>query len=135
MGARGKKAASELSIVKHGDITAIERAQPPSDLIDEESFEWLAMVNRMPAEWFPRETHGLLTQYCRHVVAARRIAQLIEEFLSDDNFDVCGYDRLLKMQEREGRAISSLATRMRTSQHSTINHKVKKPKGTRKPWD
>jgi hypothetical protein len=46
------------------------------------------------------------------------------------------YDRLLKMQEREGRAISSLATRMRISQQSTMTEKKRKPALTLpKPWE
>ena len=35
--------------------------------------EWCAVVNRMPADWFPRETHGMLVQYCRLIVGARRL--------------------------------------------------------------
>jgi hypothetical protein len=40
------------------------------------------------------------------------------------------------MQEREGRAISSLAGRMRISQQSTMNHRGnKKPTQARKLWE
>jgi len=113
----------------------MERPKPPSELTDEQADEWRAVVERLPAEWFPRETHGLLTQYCRHVVAARRLSQLIEQAETCDPVDVEGYDRLLKMQEREGRAMSSLATRMRLSQQTTYDKSKKKPSTTRKPWD
>lgn len=94
------------------------------------------MVNRMPADWFPRETHALLTQYCRHVVRSRRIAQLIAACEASEDLDLEQYDKLLKMQEREGRAISSLATRMRITQQATVRaEKARKPSQVKKPWE
>lgn len=76
----------------------------------------------------------MLAQYCRHVVAARRVAQLIADAEASKELDVEHYDRLLKMQEREGRAISSLATRMRISQQATYDKTRKKPSQVRQPW-
>lgn len=134
MGARGKKSAADIAIVR-SDVTEIPRQPPPDELTTEQANEWLAVVNRMPADWFPRETWGLLTQYCRHIVSARRVAQLIVGAEEDDSFDVNEYDRLLKMQEREGRAISSLATRMRISQQSLIHNEKKKPASIKPPWE
>jgi hypothetical protein len=136
MKTRGRDSAAALAIVTPGsELTFITRPEPPSELTDEQAFEWREVVNRLPAEWFPRETWGLLAQYCRHVVAARRIAQLIAALeATDGTLDIGEYDRLLKMQEREGRALSSLATRMRLSQHSTYDKKKKKPIESTKPW-
>ena len=93
-------------------------------------------MNSLPAEWFRPETHEILAAYCRHSVAARRVADLIQAFEAEetDSVDVEHYDRLLKMQEREGRAMSSLATRMRMTQQATMHAETKKPKGARKPW-
>src|SRR3990167_5634469 len=136
MGIRGRQSAAALSVISTEGIVTIRRPEPPSELTDEQAQEWRAVVNRLPAEWFPREPHGLLVQYCRHVVAARRVAQLIAAAEGSENFDTEEYDRLLKMQEREGRAISSLATRMRMSQHSTYDKKKSKPiRGAKKPWE
>jgi hypothetical protein len=137
MKTRGRDSAAALAIVTPGsEVSFITRPEPPSELSDEQAMEWREVVNRLPAEWFTRETWALLVQYCRHVVAARRIAQLIADFESKDgDLDVAEYDRLLKMQEREGRAISSLATRMRLSQHSSYDKKKKKPiEAISKPW-
>jgi hypothetical protein len=39
------------------------------------------------------------------------------------------------MQEREGRALSSLATRMRLSQQTTYDKSKKKPLQGKKPWE
>jgi hypothetical protein len=51
-------------------------------------------------------------------------------------FDIDGYNQLLVMQVREGRSISSLATRMRLSQQSLYDKSKKKLPPTGKlPWD
>jgi hypothetical protein len=122
-------------------VEIVTRPAPPTDLTGEQGDEWRAVVNRMPADWFQRETHALLSQYCRHVVSARRISQLIDQMLKPadegetDPFNFEDYDRLIKMQEREGRALSSLATRMRLTQQTTYDKSKKKPAGGRKPWE
>lgn len=135
MGTRGRKSSAALAVSNPDVIEAVQRPDAPYDLTDEQSEEWWAVVNRMPADWFPRETHGMLSQYCRHVVAARRVAQLVSSEESKAEIDVDVYDRLLKMQEREGRAISSLATRMRISQQATVRAEgAKKPKEIERPW-
>jgi len=135
MGTRGPKSSASLEVVNQANIARLARPEPPSELTDEQAAEWLAVVERLPADWFQRETHGMLAQYCRHVVDARRVAQLIESACGSDEFDVNEYDRLLKMQEREGRALSSLATRMRMTQQATYDEKKKKPIRGAKPWD
>lgn len=121
-----------------GAVSRLERPSPPSELTEEQAVEWWAVVNRMPANYFPRETHPLLVQYCRHVVQARRVAQLITATESSPSLDVEVYGKLLKLQEAEGRAISSLATRMRLTQQATVNAKVQKPLdlgAAKKPWE
>jgi len=135
MGTRGRASSASLAIVQGKAAEIVRRPVPPDELTEEQSDEWVSVVDRLPADWFPRETHGLLAQYCRHVVAARRVAQLIADHEAGEGFDVEVYDRLLKMQEREGRALSSLATRMRLSQQATYDEKKKKPVQTRKPWE
>lgn len=136
MATRGRKSAASLEIATASPIETVARPDAPYDLTDEQTEEWWAVVNRMPADWFPRETHGMLAQYCRHVVAARRVAQLIAKAEKQKALDVETYDRLLKMQEREGRAISSLATRMRISQQATVRaEQARKPKQVDKPWE
>ena len=136
MNKRGRKSAASLSVAVTGVVETIARPDSPYDLTDEQSAEWWAVVNRMPADWFPRETHGMLAQYCRHVVAARRVAQLISGAEKEKKLDIEAYDRLLKMQEREGRAISSLATRMRISQQATVRaESARKPDMVENPWE
>lgn len=148
MGTRGRKSAASLSVISGNGVETVRRPDPPSDLSDEQADEWRAVVNRLPADWFPRETWGMLAQYCRHVVAARRVSEMIEALESEVRADSAekgqavavlsaakAMDRLFKMQEREGRAISSLATRMRLTQQTTYDKSKKKPLQGKKPWE
>lgn len=150
MGIRGRQSSASLSVISGGAVVTVRRPDPPDELNEEQADEWRAVVGRLPADWFPRETQGMLAQYCRHVVAARRVAQMItaleagvaaesEEPEADRLAIILSaaktMDRLLKMQEREGRALSSLATRMRISQQATYDKQKKKPLQGRKPWD
>lgn len=135
MEGRGRKSSASLAVISSGTVQAVRRPDAPAELTEEQAAEWASVVSRLPADWFPRETHGMLAQYCRHVVSARRVAQLIADCEASAEFDVENYDRLLRMQEREGRALSSLATRMRLSQQTTYDKSKKKPSQTRKPWE
>ncbi len=136
MGKRGPQSGASLEVAKVGPVETVARPDAPYDLTDEQSEEWWAVVNRLPADWFPRETHGLLAQYCRHVVAARRVAQLVTACEEEGKvLDLARYDQLLRMQEREGRALSSLATRLRITQQATVSPKTQKPGAVRKPWE
>lgn len=106
------------------------------ELTDEQKAEWRAIVNAHPADRFSREHLPMLAAHCRHVVAQRRIAQLIEAAEKAEEFDVSLYDRLLKMQERESRCLASLAVRLGFA-YSTAYEK-RPPKGqksTPKPWE
>jgi hypothetical protein len=135
MGARGKKSVASLSVVAPGGIAAIERPEAPADLTDEQAAEWLNVVNRMPADWFPAETHRLLAQYCCHAVQARYVSQMISNLLAEEQTNnwLLDYDRLLKMQERESRAMTALARGMRITQQSTYSKHQGKGSGFKKP--
>jgi hypothetical protein len=135
MAKRGRPSAASLEIAAR-PVEVIARQTAPHELNDEETEVWSAVVNSWPADWFSPATVPLLTQYCRHVVQARRIAELIERATGDPELSVKDYDRLLKVQERESRAIASLATKMRISQQSTTNHRGnQKNIQARKPWE
>jgi len=127
MSKRGRKSGASLEVVR--SITTVVRPDPYPGLTTDQENEWVDIVNRMPADWFPRESHGLLAQYCRHVVSAKRVSDLVEHLINGETESenwVNDYDQLLRMQEREGRAMSSLATRMRLTQHSlTSQNKTK----------
>jgi hypothetical protein len=117
-------------------LEIVDRPQPPRELNDEERRVWIAVTAAEPADWFTESTLPLLIQYCRHVVQARRVAELIERAASEPELDVKDYDRLLAMQDRESRALATLAGKMRVSQSAVINHRAnRKAKAIVKPWD
>lgn len=136
---RGPRSAASLEIDTRPSTEVIEtvpRPDAPYDLTDEQASEWWAVVNRLPAEWFPRETHAMLAAFCRHTIAARHIAQLIVAAEQRRKLNLNEYSKLLRMQEREGRAITSLATKMRISQQSTVRAELAhKPDVVDSPWD
>lgn len=132
---RGRKSAASLEVVSQGEVVRIERARVPVELTDEQAGVWRSVVDRMLADWFPAETRPLLAQYCRHVVASRRVAQLIDAQEAADTLDLDALDKLYRMQEREGRAMSSLATRMRLTQQTTYDKTRKKPAQAKRPWE
>lgn len=144
MNKRGRKSAASLEIATlAAPLETVERQRPPHDLNDEEVEIWCAVVSTEAADWFTPSTKPLLAEYCRHVIRARRIAELIEKAASDldpvtkqPTLSIKDYDRLLKMAERESRALATLATKMRISQQATTNHRGnKKSSMARKPWE
>lgn len=117
-------------------LDRVERPTAPHDLTDEEVEVWSAVVNRMPADWFGAETLPLLSQYCRHVIQGRRVAELIEKATGNQTLSLEDYERLLRMQARESSAISSLAVKMRISHSATRNDRGNRlTKTARTPWN
>lgn len=133
---RGRKSAASLEVATISAVDTPPRQRPPHELTDEETEVWAAVVSSEAADWFTPATVPLLAQYCRHVVQAKRVAELIERATGDPQLDFRDYDKLLAMQERESRAIASLATKLRVAQQSTTNHRGnRKPSQARKPWE
>lgn len=137
MAPRGRTSTADLEV--KGAVTIIQRPHPPLDLTPEETDEWAAIVDSLPADWFPRETHGLLRQYCRHIVSARRVAQLIDQEMARPEVDVVMLDKLLGMQARETGAMKAMAASMRVSQQATYTTKAgataKGGTSRARPWE
>jgi len=104
---------------------------------------WLEIVNDQPASAFTPTHAPLLEMYCRHIVNARILADELLNFdrawLADDD-GLKRYDRLLAMSERESRAASSLATRLRITRQAvehptTVGRSLKNQSKGRKPWE
>jgi hypothetical protein len=137
---RGRKSAASLSVVAWP--LQDNRPEPPDELTSEQAAEWHAVVARMPNDWFPRESHALLVAFCRHVTRGRLVAGIIAEIGPDDlrtEKGLARYDKLSRIAEREGRAISILATKMRLSHQSrwqpvSAHRKVTDPNASRRQW-
>lgn len=103
---------------------------------------WLEVINDQPAKAFSA-THGpLLEMYCRHIVQARVLSEQVLNFEPDwlaTDEGLKRYDKLLGMVERETRAASSLATRLRITRQAVdqqtiargMNNKTTAPR----PWE
>jgi len=131
---RGRRSAAALAIAGP-TVEIVQRPDAPYDLTDEQTDEWRAIVDRLPADWFPRETHGVLAQLCRHIVNARRVAQLITAELENEKLDVGVYEQLLRMQAKESALIVSLSTKLRITQQATVRaERARKPTMVDKPW-
>lgn len=128
MGARGPQAqaAQGLTVIGGGGIEAVRRPDPPRELTDEMAHEWRTIVNRLPADWFPAETHGMLAQYCTHIVRARRVRDALNRLEASEDFDPIEYRQLLAAEAKQSREISNLAVRMRLAQSTTHDREKKK---------
>ena len=141
MAARGRKSSSALGVVQQ-ETTKESRLLPPIHITDAEREIWVAVVNDQPANSFTQTHAPLLEIYCRHVVNSRILADELINFdrawLADDE-GLKRYDKLLAMSEREGRAASSLATRLRITRQSidqqTVARAMLNAPKTQKPWE
>lgn len=115
---RGRVSGAALA-TRADVVTHIVRPDAPYDLTDEEATVWRRIVDAVPADWFGPQNWGDLANYCRHEIGSRRVAQLVSECEGREVMDVGEYDKLLKMRERESRAMASLACRLRISPSST----------------
>ena len=141
MATRGRKSAASLSVIKP-DIGVAKRLLPAATMSDAEVSVWAQVVNDQPANAFTATHAPLLEMYCRHVVNNRIISDELMNFdrswLADDD-GLRRYDTLLKLSERESRAASSLATRLRITRQA-VDHNtgaralVNNKSQARKPW-
>jgi hypothetical protein len=137
---RGRKSAAALAVVR--EAPSVVRLRPPAELTAVERSLWLEVVNSKPAEWFGPEHGPLLRGYVKHSIRAQLLDEQIDafdpEWLKDED-GLKRYDRLLAMREREMRAASSLATRMRITQQGVwradkAGTLSQQGGGGRKPW-
>ena len=130
----GRKSQASLQVVQ--GVSAIERQQPPVELTEEQFSVWNRVDDAMPADHFGTESVDLLVSYCRHVVSSKRVAEMIYAAEADSETSLDDLDKLYKMQEREGRAASSLATRLKITPQALTNHRGNKAatRPTKKPW-
>src|SRR5918994_44768 len=126
MGARGRPSAAERAVIPFRTEPEARRPDPPPELTEAQAEVWTSIVRSVQPDWFSAPNFPLLASFCRHVVASRKIASLIEVAEASDAFDLAGYGQLLSMQERETRALSTLATKMRLAR-SAVDDRRKAP--------
>lgn len=143
MATRGRKSAQSLATAAVAtSVGAAARLRAALHLSDAERAVWAEVVNDQPASAFAPTHAPLLEMYCRHVVYSRILADEIASFDRSWLADAEGldrYDKLLKMAERETRAASSFATRLRITRQAidqqTVARSLSSAPKSRKPWE
>lgn len=142
MAKRGRRSSSDLALPVQ-PLAVDKRIQSPVNLSEAEKQVWDELVGDNPASAFTQTHAPLMEMYCRHVVNNRVISEELLEFdrawLADDE-GLKRYDTLLKIAERESRAASSLATRLRITRQAvehryTAGNKQSGMVRSRKPWE
>lgn len=140
MAERGRRSAASLSVVA-GSIDG--RPKAPNDLTKEQKETWDRVVANESADVFKTAAlQQLLKEYCRHCASALKLARMIEamealpEMATDDLED---YDRLLKMRDRETKAIADKATKLRLTNQARYTPQAaataaKRAGSDLKPW-
>ena len=143
-----RKSAASLAVI-NGSLD--RRPDPPADLTDAEAEVWAATVAHEAADVFGTAAlQQLLKDYCRHVVAAERLSVVIEKHLAratapepeadeEETIPLPALDRLLKMRDRETKAIADKATKLRLTNQSRYTPKAaataaKREGQAAKPW-
>lgn len=140
MAERGRRSAASLSVV----AGAIDGRPPvPADLTKDQADIWERTVANEATDVFKTAAlQQLLKEYCRHVVSAKKLAVMIEATenlpqMSAD--DLADYDKLLKMRDRETKAIADKATKLRLTNQARYTPQAaataaKKSGDQLKPW-
>lgn len=142
MAKRGRQSAASITMGRGVALSTENRLQAPFSLSDAEIAVWNEVVNDQPASAFTATHAPILEMYCRHVVNNRVLADELINFdrswLADDE-GLKRYDKLLAMSERESRAASSLATRLRITRQAidqqTVARSLNNQARTKKPWE
>lgn len=137
----GRKSAAALSVVA-GAIDG--RPLPPKDLTKFQKDLWERTVAGEPLDQFRTATlQQLLKEYVRHAETAHILAGQIETFdpawMADED-GLKRYDTLLKMRDRETKAIGDKATKLRLTNQSRYTPQAaataaKNTGGRAKPWE
>lgn len=140
MAERGRKSAASLSVIA-GNLD--RRPEPPADLTEFEAEVWQRTVAHEAADIFGTAAlQQMLKDYCRHVVAAERLGKVIEGHMAapidGEGISLKELDCLLKMRDRETKAVADKATKLRLTNQARYTPKAaataSKNAGAAKPW-
>ena len=140
MGQRGRTSSAALAVVAGTDIDG--RPQAPSDLTEFQREVWDRTVANEAAETFRTAAlQQLLKEYCRHVQSADRLARMIQATERQDVLtadDLEDLERLLRMRDKETKALADKATKLRLTNQSRYTPQAAgtaaKKSTERKPW-
>ena len=118
MGQRGRTSGAALSFVAGTEIDGRPRA--PSDLTEYQRDVWERTVANEAADVFKTAAlQQLLKEYCRHVETADRLSKQADLWTADgSNHSIQDIDVLLRMRDRETKALADKATKLRLTNQS-----------------
>jgi hypothetical protein len=120
MAARGPKSAAALSVVT--PVAFDGRPPPPNDLTEAQQEMWRRVVAAENAGFFNTAAlQLLLKEFVRHTDTAQVLTGLIDSFdpawLATDE-GLARYGELLKLRDRETKALGDKATKLRLTNQS-----------------
>jgi hypothetical protein len=106
---RGPRSAADLAALSP---VYVQPRQPlPPELSGDEAEVFLDVINSEEGGWFTRENLPLLVQYSRHIVSARRVAELLGNVVGLPSTSWEYYSALLVPISQRGRCIGTLDLR------------------------
>lgn len=120
------------------------RAPPPEGLTEAQRVLWRNIVETEPADLFDSEARRhLLRLYVEHATFRASLQELIDRVPIEKILDPeteAGVERMLRIRDRETKALVSLATRMRLTNQSRYTPSAagtagRNNAGGPKPWD
>ena len=114
-------------------VEIVSRETAPAALTGDQLSVWNDTQSRMPADWF-KDSIGTLIQYCRHRVRANRLAQLVEEYEADPDFDLKVYQGLLASEMKNTTVIESCETKLRLTPQTRFDKSKKTGPQGKAPW-
>jgi hypothetical protein len=138
MGQRGRTSSAALSVVAGTDIDG--RPQAPSDLTEFQRGVWDRTVANEAADVFRTAAlQQILKEYCRHVETADRLSKQVDRATGEgSNLSYQDIDCLLRMRDRETKALADKATKLRLTNQSRYTpgaaSTASKKASERKPW-
>ncbi|HEY1723970.1 MAG TPA: hypothetical protein VGF89_01000 [Steroidobacteraceae bacterium] len=135
----GRKSAAERHLASV-TVLPVGQLKPPDELTEEQGKIWTEIVQSKPDDWFGRDSHALLVNYCIAVIRRRAITREIERKMGLKRPNVGQLEKLHEMERRQIATISSLSTKMRLSQQSKYGPRAadtasKHYPGVQKPWE
>jgi hypothetical protein len=114
---RGRKSSAALTLVA-GSIDG--RPGAPSDLTDFQKEVWERTVANETADQFRTAAlQQLLREYVRHVETADRLSKQVDTATCQGtNYSLQELDTLLRMRDRETKALADKATKLRLTNQS-----------------
>lgn len=138
---RGRKSSAELNVVT---VNLLTRPDAPESLNHRQKEVWDEVVSGEPVDFFQTGAlQLLLASYCRHIEASEKASAVIDEFQTQwlkSEEGARRYDHLCKVRERETRAASSMATKLRITNQARYTPKAaataaKNTTKLAKPWE